>query len=119
MLYQKMHRTPSVKTTKTVLTKFAKSVPVSNNNIKGTFTITNYRRYNYYEEIDVNFQGSIFVYHNGKKTWFTPKELGKNVSKIKLNRFLRKSLYKELETYLRYFSVKIKYYNWIKKIEWI
>lgn len=114
-----MLRTPSTEITRTVLKKFGKSISVSTDKLVGKYTILNYRKYSHYEEVDVSFEGKVRVRYNGKAGWYSTSDMSGNISKVKFNRFLRRSLEPELERFLKYFSVKIAYYGCIKKIKWI
>ena len=95
-------------------------VPVNNQHIKGTLKIKNYRKYKSYEEIDVVFEGQIFVrvYRDSKKWRDSSLLKTNNISIIKLNRFLRKTSLFELQTRMKYFGVDIRSYYEIKKIKW-
>jgi hypothetical protein len=95
-------------------------IPVRSEHIDGVLTIKNYRKYKFNEEIDVDFEGKIFVRIGyEKRKWQTNSILQKhNISKVKLNRFLRKSALFELQIRMKYFGVSIREYYDIKKIKW-
>jgi uncharacterized protein YehS (DUF1456 family) len=95
-------------------------IRVSNEQLNGIVKIKNYRKYNGCEEVDVVFEGIIFVrMGREKRAWHTNKILTThNISKIKLNRFLRKSSLFEIKTMMKYFGVEIDYYYNIGKIKW-
>lgn len=117
-------KTESTKSLKTVVTKFGSEIPVSNDRVRGVFTIKNYRKYSYSEEVDVEFKGEIHVRWNRKTDWYDSSICDKvvnkqKVSKVKLNRFLRKSLLNEVKTHLNYFDVCLRIYSDIKKVNWI
>ncbi len=40
------------------------------------------------------------------------------VSKIKVNRFIRRNMFFDVKTYLKYFDIELPYYDLIKKIIW-
>lgn len=108
---------------KKLVKKFSTEVPISNDYLRGTFTIRNYRKYSFREEVDVEFKGEINVMFQRKKDWYDSSIMNiqlKNgkVSKIKVNRFIRKNLHKSLETHLKYFSVLIRNYSDILKLTW-
>lgn len=109
---------------KKLIKKFSFEVPISNEYLRGTFTIKNYRKYSFYEQVDVEFKGEINVFFQRKKDWYDssimkiPLKNGK-VSLIKVNRFIRKKLHRSLETHLSYFSVYIRNYSDIFKLKWI
>jgi hypothetical protein len=95
-------------------------IPISNEHVEGTIKIFNYRKYGYCEEVDVVFQGNIFVRMGHlKRAWYgSTIQKTHNISKIKLNRFLRKSSLFDIKTRMKYFGVEIgDYYN-IRKIKW-
>lgn len=110
--------------TKKLLKKYSKEVHVSNPFLRGVFTITNYRKYQFKEEVEVQFKGEIHVMWKHKKDWYDSSLLkktdrGSRVSLIKVNRFLRKNLMFSLKTHLRYFSVDLFHYSDIQKIKWL
>lgn len=121
-----MLRTKSTKATSKILRKYGNKISINNSNIKGTFTVKNYRKYNFHSEVDIVFEGEIFVNYLGKKTWYPSSIMddrkfngGRRVSKIKVNRFIRKNMFFDVKTYLKYFDVDISYYDLIKKISWL
>lgn len=116
--------TPDSTVTKKFVKKFGLEIPVSNNNLRGVFTISNYRKYQFREEIDVQFKGEIYVMWNRKRDWYDSSimeksERGYRVSKIKVNRFIRKNLISSIRTHLNYFCVNIRHYSDIQKIKWL
>lgn len=113
-------KTPETSATKKALGMFSKNIKIENNQVKGTFSVSGYRKYNYGEELDVEFNGIIHVKLGRKPYFWYGKEVvnESNVSKIKLNRFLKKSIYKELKRHTAYFGVNLRYYSEIKKIIW-
>lgn len=117
-------KTPSIVNTKKVLKKFSESIPVSNQYIRGVFTVTNYRKYSFREEVDVQFDGEIFVTWQRKKDWYDSSIMTKSdgkykVSVIKVNRFIRRNIIWNVTSHLKYFSVDLKCYSDIKKIKWL
>jgi len=119
-----MLRTPHTKAISKVVKKFGNKIPISNSQLKGTFTIKNYRSYSHLEEVDIIFEGQIFVHYNRKKDWYSSSVMtdvfpnGGRVSKIKVNRFIRRNIFFDVKTYLKYFDIEIPYYDLIKKIIW-
>ena len=97
-------------------------IPICDGNLDGIIKIKNYRKYTSRDEIDVVFEGKIFVkIVNGNKTWYDTSILehkGYRVSKIKLNRFLRKNMLWEVKNRMYYFDVDIKDYGFINKVGW-
>ena len=115
---------PVTKTTKKALKKFASQIPVSNQYIRGVFTINNYRKYQFSEEIDVQFKGEIFVMWNRKRDWYdaslmTKKDRHLKPSIIKVNRFIRKNIVFAVRTHLRYFDIELGHYSLIQKLKWL
>jgi hypothetical protein len=113
---------------KTIL-KFSKDIPIVGERHRGVFSITGYRVYNSspntsYVEVDVVFKGEIkvSVYSFQEDSWLSP-EIKKNknyrVSPVKLGRFLRNKLFKEVNNHMGYFDTKITNEYSIKTIKWI
>jgi hypothetical protein len=101
------------------LKKFG-SIPVSDSNLECTIEITNIRYYRLYWEADVKIHGKVSLRLN-RELSFRDSSIQrlKGVSKIKLNRILRKFVHKHVDMRLRYFGGKIDYYDRIKKITWV
>ena len=87
----------------------------------------NYKGDNLYEfifsdEIDIEFKGEIFVrIFNENRTWHDSKILTSkkvSVSKIKLNRYIRKTSINDIRMRMRYFGVNIDDYRYVNKIKW-
>lgn len=107
-----------------VVHKFSREIPINNGKVKGKFTIKRYRKYLMRDEVDVIFEGEIYVNYLRKLDWYqsnilTDTSKGWKVSKIKVNRFIRKHLWKEVRLHLNYFDITQfhSYYN-IMKIIW-
>jgi len=95
-------------------------VPIRNEYLDGVIKIKNYRKYTWAEEVDVIFEGKIFVrIMRESKRWHSSSILKThNISTVKLNRFLRKCSLVDIQRRMNYFGVNIgQYYN-IKKIKW-
>lgn len=97
-------------------------IKVSTNQVEGVITIKRYRKYTYKNEVDVFFNGKIRV-----RLGFTPsdwysseyvKKYGTRISTVKLNRFIRKSVFKEVKERMSYFEKNINWYSDIKKLNW-
>ena len=72
------------------------------------------------EEVDVTFEGKIFVrIMRENRRWHSSSILKTHkISMVKLNRFLRKCSLIDIQRRMNYFGVNIgEYYN-IKKIKW-
>lgn len=119
-----MLRTTQAKATTKVVKKFGNKISVSNSYLKGTFSIKNYRQYTHLDEVDIIFEGFIYVNYNRKKEWYSSSVMtdvfpnGGKVSKIKVNRFIRRNIFFDVKTYLKYFDIELPYYDLIKKIIW-
>ena len=95
-------------------------LPISTDQIEGVIKIKNYRKYTWNEEVDVIFEGKLFVRMGVEKRQWRPSSIQKThrISKVKLNRCLRKCCLCEVQTRMKYFGVQVgEYYN-IKSIKW-
>jgi hypothetical protein len=112
--------TPEVKKTKKLLFKY-NEFEVKTNRISGKVTIKNWRKYNYYNEIDIIFEGEIFVKMGKKKVWINSSVLNlPNVSLILSNKLIRKYVWKDTKDFLNYFSISLKVGQFtIKKVKWL
>lgn len=114
----KMIRTEDAKATRKLLLKNSQ-VKIDTSEIRGMVNLKNFRKYNFTDQVDLEFSGEIYVFFKGKRSWVSTSLLvNENVSKIKVNKFIRKRLYKTLKDYLNFFSVRLNYYTDIKKIKW-
>ena len=108
------------KATKLAAKKFG-SFEIDTPKLKGVIDIVNYRKYSVREEVDIVFKGKICAKVNYSSEWFEMddiKKMGKRISKIKLNRFIRKSCILDVTRRMKYFGADIRYYNDIKKLTW-
>jgi hypothetical protein len=113
---------------KTIL-KFSKDIPTVGERHRGVFSITGYRVYNSspstgYVEIDVVFKGEIKAGISSLRPdkWFSSDVKNNDrydISPIRLGKFLRSQLFKDINDHMVYFDTKIKYVNSIKTIKWI
>ena len=114
--------TPQSKSTKSAVKKFG-TVVIKNDRLDGVVEITNYRGYTLYEEVDIQFKGKIKAKYNSMYSeWFDSSIMtnkGLTVSKVKINRFIRKSTFFEVKCMMNYFGVNIKDYSYIKNLKWI
>ena len=75
-------------------------IPISTEYLDGVIKIKNYRKYNWNEEVDVVFEGKIFVrINNENRKWYSS-------SILKTHR-------------MNYFGINLKLYENIKKIKWL
>lgn len=115
----RMIKTPRTQELKSVVLKYCHGVKTKNVNLIGTFTIKNLRVYSYHVEIEVEFQGKVFLRYPRVGQWFDSSLWSqKNISKIKLNRILRKYLFDDITFQLNMFGLNFKYWDCIKKIKW-
>ena len=111
---------------KTII-KFSKDIPTVGEHHRGVFSITGYRVYDYYSnyvEVDVVFNGEIFVQIEVGKSrqWYDSSVLKNdkhNLSIIRINKFLKRRVYADINNRLRYFSAGMKGTSELKKMKWI
>ena len=114
-------KTPEAKALRRVVKKYG-TLNIKDDNIEGTIQITHYRQYDYQEEVDVTFVGKIHVRYGGGLMWLDHQRITKdmkNISKLKLNRVLRKFFINHLRSHLSIFSVRLNYAADIKTVKWI
>lgn len=116
-------KTEEAKSLNSLIQKYGNKVPISNDKVRGYFTILRHRNYTHYSQVDVVFEGEIYCVLNRKREWYCSKItqeqfIGFKISKVKLNRLIRKSIYTSLRDYLKYFSVELRHYSEITKISW-
>jgi hypothetical protein len=108
--------------TKKMLAKYG-SISIETEKLVGTLQVVGYRKYSHYEEVDVEFTGKIQARVKwGKLEWFDSSILtdkNRNVSKIKVNRFIKNVCYPTIKSQLNYFGVRINQFASIKKLKWI
>jgi hypothetical protein len=114
--------TPQSNSTKSAVKKFG-TVVVKNDRLDGIVEITNYRRYSLYEEVDIQFKGKIKAKYNTIfSEWLDSSILENNrnnVSKIKVNRLIRKSMFFDVKCMMNYFGINLRYYYNIKNLKWV
>jgi len=113
---------------KTIL-KFSKDIPTVGEQHCGVFSITGYRVYNSspntgYVEVDVVFKGKIKAGLSSIRPdeWFTAEVKNSDryhISPVRLGKFLRSHLFKDLNYHMAYFDTKLTCLNSIKKIKWV
>ena len=111
------------KVIKKSLKKFSKREIASfNDRLKGSFTIVGFRKYQFINEVDVEFNGEICARHNSSTvlTWFKSDIYNqKGVSKIKVNKLIKRAIFKEVKDQAAYFGINLRYIEEIKKIKWV
>jgi hypothetical protein len=112
--------TENNKKLKKVISKFV-TIELNTDAIQGKVTVIGYRKYSFREEVDIQFEGKILARTGSfNKEWRCSDVLTKkNISKIKVNRFIKKQIHKSLNMRLRYFSIDLRWYSDIKKVKWI
>lgn len=110
-------QSPELKANKKLLSRFG-VIPVRNHDLVGKIIITNFRKYNHYDEVDVVFEGKAKFTFNRVKDYYDSGIFKKNVSKIKVNRILRKYVINEVRIRMKYLDIDVKYYHYIKKFKW-
>ena len=110
------------KATKKLLKQYSeKELPPYNHNVRGSFVITGFRKYSYYEEVDIEFRGDIYVIFGQLSPieWHSSEIMKRGASKIQVNKYLREKLFNEVKDYCSYFGIKLSFRNNIKKIKWV
>jgi len=112
-----------LKVIKKSLKKFSKKEIASfNDRLRGSFTIVGFRKYQFINEVDIEFNGEICARHNSSAvlTWFKSDIYNRNgVSKIKVNKLIKRAIFKEVKDQAAYFGINLRYIEEIKKIKWI
>ena len=112
------------KATKKALKKFSKKdiTPFNNKRLKGSFTIVGFRKYEFNNEVDIEFNGEVFAVYDSSigPTWFkTDIYNQKGVSKIKVNKLIKRLIFNEVKDHVAYFGINLRYTGEIKKIKWV
>ena len=111
-------RTPHTKAIKKALIKYG-TIKINNDDAIGTIAFKTVRVYNIHWEVEVEFKGKASFRVGHKKGLYDSSLLKKNVSKIKVNRIIKRYLQKEIDMRLRYLGGRLVSYHDIKKIKWI
>lgn len=112
--------TNETKNIKKLISKFS-SFDIDTHTVRGKVNVIGYRKYQSRDEFDIEFIGEINARVNRKPSaWFGSEiKNQKNISKIKVNRFIKKSIFNSLRSRMRYFGIEARWYSDIKKIKWI
>ena len=93
--------------------------------IDGQVSIKSIRKYQTYQnyfryEVDVEFKGQFWhkSYHQKEPKKYEHKDFP-GLSKIKVNRIIRKKIISYLNTRLSLFGIEIKHYDSITKFKWV
>lgn len=107
---------------KKALPKFG-TLHIDSEKIKGGIRVVGYRKYSWGEQVDVEFIGKIYARVKwGKMEWFdssimTNKDV--KVSKVRVNRLIRRCLLNDVKHRLNYFGVNINEISQITKLKWL
>jgi hypothetical protein len=111
----------TTKSVKKALNKYG-YVDILHEKVKGSVKVIGYRKYSWGDEIDIEFTGKIYARVSwGKLEWFGHSILdNKNniVSKVKVNRFIKRCCLRDIRIHMNYFGIRIDQYSQIKKIKW-
>jgi len=116
-------RDENTKAIKKALKKFSgNDISLTNGTLRGSFKIKNFRKYPMHHEVDIEFKGEIFAKTSvleGKR-WYSSEIYGqKNISKIKVNKLIKRYLLVEVKSHAAYFGIDVKWVESIKKVTWI
>jgi hypothetical protein len=118
MLYST--RTPENRQLKKYICKYLKEVPISSSKLQGTVSVYNIRFYSQVIEIEIVFKGKMFAKksHSPSK-WYSSELLNdERVSKIRINKHIKKNLFNLLQSRLHLFDLELYSYRYIKKLKW-
>jgi hypothetical protein len=105
------------------LKKFSKrEIDSFNDRLRGSFTIVGFRKYQFNNEVDIEFNGDLCARTNSfvDTEWFKSDIYGKKgISKIKVNKLIKRSIFNEVKDHAAYFGINLRYITEIKKINWI
>jgi len=111
------------KSIKKVIRKFGKSdISKFNSKLSGSFTIINFRKYRYYDEVDLVFNGKLLGRSDtiSSAKWYTSEVYKQDgFSKIKINKIIKQNIFQEVKNYCNYFGINLRWQSDIKKIKWI
>jgi hypothetical protein len=111
------------KAIKKSLKKFSKKEIASfNGRVRGSFSIVGFRKYEYVNEVDIEFNGEVLARRSSSKahTWFKSDIYNKpEVSKIKVTKLIKRGIFNEVKDQAAYFGINLRYVEDIKKIKWI
>jgi hypothetical protein len=99
-----------------------KDIGSFNDRLRGSFTIVGFRKYQFHDEVDIEFNGDICARHSSLAvlTWFKSDIYNqKSTSKIKVNKLIKRAIFKEVKDQAAYFGINLRYVEEIKKIKWV
>jgi hypothetical protein len=111
-------RTEETKSIKKAAKKFGTHT-VKTEDLDGVIEIRNYRKYPYYEEVDVVFKGKIHAIINGETSWW---EINDSqvlyISQAAITNFFKKVIFDPVRTRMNFFGVDLKHRSSIKTVKW-
>lgn len=111
-----------------VFKKLLKKYPgrnFSSDRLQGSFKVVGYRKYQFRNEVDIEFDGKLLATYKRyleptSKEWFTSDILDRQgVSKIKVNKLIKRHIFHEVKNYLNIFGISINFVEELKKITWV
>jgi hypothetical protein len=111
------------KAIKKLLKKFSKKeiLPL-NDRLRGSFTIVGFRKYQFNNEVDIEFNGELQAKYGSLAalTWLKSDIYNqKSTSKVKVNKLIKRAIFKEVKDQAAYFGIDLRYVEEIKKIKWV
>jgi hypothetical protein len=98
------------------------TLTVKADKIDGIIEINNYRKYPRTQEVDIVFKGRIHASIGLNTSWYGYEEIQKKfskVSKIKLNRYLKRVTFESVKERMEFFGVNLSYKTEIKSVKWV
>ena len=93
-----------------------------NDRLRGSFKIVGFRRYQFHDEVDIEFNGELFAARHSLsgRQWLGSDVYNQNgISKIKVNKLIKREIFKEVKDQAAYFGINLRYVEEIKKIKWV
>lgn len=110
-----------INSVKKALKKFSeKKISSRNDRLRGSFKVTVYRKYEFEDEVDIEFKGEIYAKYNTEDSQWFKSDIYSNedISTIKVDKLIRNNIFDEVKTQCSYFGINLKYVNSIRKIKW-
>lgn len=111
------------KAIKKIIKKFSgNQIDPTNQKLRGSFKITNFRKYSFSDEIDIEFKGEIFAKTSllGGQKWLSSEIYSQEgFSKIKINKLIKRHILSEIKSHAVYFGINIKFTQNLKKVTWV
>jgi hypothetical protein len=93
-----------------------------NKRLRGSFTIVGFRKYEFTNEVDIEFNGELFAIYESSTgpTWIKSDIYNqKGASKVKINKLIKRSIFNEVKDHVAYFGINLRFTGEIKKIKWV